>query len=68
MANVSGGGAGGGGGGSWGDPKPTNGTYWRGADGNVWVSGAQGVNSAGAFDANTNAYWNGLGYQEVFDP
>ena len=24
-----------------------SGTYWKGADGNVWVAGANGVNNAG---------------------
>lgn len=40
----------------------SGGTYWLGADGNVWVAGSQGVNSAGRFDSNTDQYWQSRGY------
>lgn len=46
----------------------TQGTYWRGQDGNVWVQGANGVNNAGAWDSNTDGYWTGKGYNAVTDP
>ncbi len=68
----SGGGGGGGGGGGWGGsysaPTSQPGTYWKGADGNVWVAGANGVNSAGRYDSNTNKYWQSRGYQLQSDP
>ncbi len=58
------GGTGGGGGSSWGGV----GTYWKGADGNVYVAGDSGVNNAGAWDDNTISYWNNLGYTQEADP
>lgn len=45
-----------------------NGQFWIGADGNVYVAGSQGVNSAGRADANTNQYWSDRGYGLVADP
>lgn len=45
-----------------------NGSFWIGADGNVWVAGANGTNSAGRADANTNQYWQSQGYQPIADP
>lgn len=45
-----------------------NGTYWFGQDGNVWVQGPQGVNSAGPADANSQTYWNNQGYSLIPDP
>jgi hypothetical protein len=44
------------------------GRYWKGADGNVWVAGSEGTSSAGRWDANTDAYWNNLGYRRQEDP
>lgn len=44
------------------------GTFWRGADNNVWVTGDQGTNSAGAWDNNTAGYWSSLGYTQQNDP
>jgi hypothetical protein len=48
--------------------KPAGGSYWRGNDGNVWVAGANGTNSAGAWDANSDSYWGGQGYTPISDP
>lgn len=64
MDYSAGGGAGGGGGGAW----TPQGVFWRGADGNVWVKGAQGTNSAKQWDANSEKYWTGLGYGQIDDP
>lgn len=44
------------------------GTYWKGSDGNVWVAGDSGTNSAGAWNDGTIDYWNNLGYQQIADP
>ena len=44
------------------------GVFWKGADGNVWVKGSQGTNSAGAWDANTQNYWTGQGFSQINDP
>lgn len=44
------------------------GVYWQGADGKVYVKGSKGTNSAGAYDNNTQNYWNNLGYSEISDP
>jgi hypothetical protein len=66
MDYYAGAGGGGGGGGGWGsDPA---GSFWRGSDNNVWVSGADGVNSAGAWDDNSMDYWNGQGFIQISDP
>ena len=68
MAYSSGAGAGGGGGGGWGnDNAQPNGYFWKGADGQVWVQGDQGINSAGAWDPNTINYWTGLGFVQTPD-
>lgn len=45
-----------------------NGVFWQGTDGNVYVKGAQGTNSAGKFDANTRNYWANQGYAQISDP
>jgi hypothetical protein len=45
-----------------------NGSFWIGADGNVWVAGSDGTNSAGKADANTNQYWQNKGYSPISDP
>lgn len=45
-----------------------NGTYWFGQDGKVWVQGPQGTNAAGSVDANSETYWNNLGYTKIPDP
>lgn len=45
-----------------------NGVYWRGTDGNVWVKGSQGVNSAGRYDSNTDKYWFDRGYYQIQTP
>ncbi len=44
------------------------GTFWRGSDGNVWVSGDAGTNSAGKYDPNSAGYWDSLGYVQIADP
>lgn len=43
------------------------GYFWRGADGNVYVQGENGINSAGAWDANTANYWGGKGFIQTAD-
>lgn len=45
-----------------------NGVYWTGTDGNVYVSGSQGVNIAGKKDSNTDNYWRSRGYSAIADP
>lgn len=45
-----------------------NGSFWKGADGNVWVYGDQGTNNAGAWDDNTISYWTNKGYSQTPDP
>lgn len=50
------------------DGRKQLGTFWRGQDNNVWVAGAQGVNKAGAWDANTSDYWMKQGYNMTNDP
>lgn len=45
-----------------------NGLFWKGADGNVWVSGHNGTNSAGAWDNNTGDYWQSKGFALINDP
>lgn len=45
-----------------------NGSFWIGSDGNVWVKGANGVNSAGKADANSASYWSDRGYGQIPDP
>lgn len=50
--------------GSWGD----SGVFWRGADGQVYVKGAEGTNSAGAWDANTQQYWADRDFALINDP
>lgn len=67
MATSQGGNVGSGGG-TWGDPRYSMGSFWQGADGNVWVAGDNGVNSAGAWDDNSSNYWGGIGYTQISDP
>lgn len=68
MATKSSGGGGGGGG--WGDSgaAANSGVFWLGADGNVWVKGSQGTNSAGRADANSANYWGAKGFSLINDP
>lgn len=50
-------------------PAPQhNGSFWTGADGNVYVAGSQGTHSAGRADANTNNYWTSRGFTSQADP
>lgn len=49
-------------------PAGSQGVYWRGADGNVYVKGSQGTNSAGRFDSNSNNYWQQRGYSYINNP
>ena len=44
------------------------GTFWRGKDGNVYVAGSNGVNSAGRWDDNSAYHWGNQGYRHVADP
>lgn len=46
----------------------TNGVFWKGADGKVYVSGNQGTNAAGNWDSNTTNYWANQGYGMIDDP
>lgn len=46
----------------------SNGSFWVGNDGNVYVAGSQGTHSAGAADANTANYWSGQGFNQIADP
>lgn len=51
-------------------PAPSNkpaGYFWKGANGNVYVQGDQGINSAGKWDANTEAYWSSRGFTRTPD-
>ena len=48
--------------------KQSNGAYWIGADGNVYVKGHLGTNSAGRADANTANYWGSRGFNQIADP
>jgi hypothetical protein len=50
-------------------PAPAqNGTFWQGADGNVYVADNNGVNVGGKWDANSQAWWTGNGYTMQNDP
>lgn len=49
-------------------PSKSNGVYWVGADGNVYVKGSQGTNAAGKADANTASYWGSRGFNGIADP
>lgn len=46
--------------------KPV-GYFWKGANGNVYVQGENGINSAGKWDANSAAYWGGKGFVQTSD-
>lgn len=46
----------------------SKGVYWKGNDGKVYVKGAQGVNAAGNWDANTEDYWFNQGYSRISNP
>lgn len=48
-------------------PKGISGYFWRGADGNVYVQGSQGINAAKKWDANTQKYWTDRGYVQTAD-
>ena len=43
------------------------GYFWRGADSKVYVQGANGINSAGNWDANTANYWKSRGFTQTAD-
>lgn len=45
-----------------------NGVFWIGRDGNVWVKGSGGTNSAGRADGNTISYWTSRGFSQIADP
>lgn len=48
--------------------SPTaQGYFWRGADGKVYVQGANGINAAGNWDANTANYWSSRGFVQTPD-
>lgn len=44
------------------------GTFWRGADNNVYVAGSDGTNSAGSWTPQTSDYWSKMGYKQTADP
>lgn len=44
------------------------GNFWVGQDGNVYVAGNNGTNSAGKADSNTVSYWAGKGFSQIPDP
>lgn len=44
------------------------GTFWQGQDGNVYVAGKDGVNSANQWDDNTVDYWTSRGFMQTADP
>lgn len=48
--------------------QPTEGAYWIGSDGRVYVAGKNGVNAAGTANAQTNQYWQSRGYNLINDP
>lgn len=45
-----------------------NGTFWRGADGKVYVAGHKGVNAAGNWNDGTTQYWTQRGFTFQNDP
>ena len=53
---------------AWHAPQSSNGAFWVGGDGNVYVKGSQGTNSAGKADGNTTNYWQSRGYGLINDP
>lgn len=46
--------------------KP-NGYFWKGANGQVWVQGGNGIHSAGNWDNNTINYWRNHGFMHTSD-
>lgn len=44
-----------------------NGYFWKGADGNVYVQGGSGINSAGQWNAQTANYWAQHGFVQTPD-
>lgn len=46
--------------------KP-NGYFWKGANGQVWVQGDNGIHSAGNWDNNTINYWRNRGFMHTDD-
>lgn len=53
---------------AWSVPMKSNGVYWIGQDGNVYVKGSKGTNNAGRADANTDSYWQSRGFGSIADP
>lgn len=47
---------------------PGGGTFWAGADGQVYVQGDQGTNAAGNWDDGSLEYWQNKGYTQIADP
>lgn len=50
--------------------KPTpsmNGYFWKGANGQVYVQGDKGINSAGKWDGNSAKYWTEQGFVQTPD-
>lgn len=52
----------------WSTPMKSNGAYWVGANGQVYVKGSRGTNAAGRADANTDSYWVSRGFGRIADP
>lgn len=46
----------------------SKGVFWIGNDGNVWVKGDRGTNSAGKVDSNSIQYWLNQGYDAIANP
>lgn len=44
------------------------GTFWRGQNGKVYVSGDKGVNDAGDWNDASLGYWTERGYRQIDDP
>ena len=44
------------------------GSFWRGADGQVYVAGQDGTNAAGDWNTDTFNYWNDRKYRLINDP
>lgn len=55
-------------GGGGGGGNNQGGVFWIGADGQVYVKGAQGTNAAGRADGNTASYWGSRGFTQINDP
>lgn len=53
---------------AWQVPMKSNGAFWIGANGQVYVKGDKGTNAAGVADNNTLKYWSDRGFGLIEDP